>query len=208
MPTTVSVDGLLAGYRQADEQQHRVAEATVRCIGRWGIAKTSLDDIARAAGMSRATLYRVAPGGKERLIATVVCFEVGRCFARIDDELATAGDLADVLTRGITTSMRIVTTHPVIKALVEHEPDRILPHFAFDQLGRSLAVTTELARPHLARHLPDDAIAPAAEWAARLVLTYSIHPSASVDPHDPGSVRGLVETYVMPALARLQEAAP
>jgi AcrR family transcriptional regulator len=208
MTATAHVDGLMAAYRSADEQQQRLAEATVRCVGTWGIAKTSLDDIARAAGMSRATLYRAVPGGKERLLAAVLCFEVGRCFATIDDELARSGDLADLMTRGVSTSLHIVTTHPVIRALVEHEPERILPHFAFDQLGRFLAMTTELARPHLARHLPDDAIAPAAEWAARIVLTYSIHPSASVDPRDPGSVRALVQTYVMPALARLQEAAP
>ena len=208
MTATVSVDGLMADYRHADDQQRRLAEATVRCVGRLGIAKTSLDDIARAAGMSRATLYRAAPGGKERLLAAVLCFEVGRCFAQVDEELAQAGDLADLLTRGITTSMRIVRTHPVIQALVEHEPERILPHFAFDQLGRFLAMTNELARPHLARHLPDEAVAPAAEWAARLVLTYSIHPSTAVNPHDPDSLRRLVGTYVVPALARLQEAAP
>src|SRR5437764_8400576 len=52
----------------ADDQQARIVEATLRCVARWGMAKTTLDDVAREAGLSRATVYRVVPGGKENLM--------------------------------------------------------------------------------------------------------------------------------------------
>ena len=81
----------------------------------------------------------------------------------------------------------------------------ILPHFAFHRMAGLFAVTVQLCRPHLARFLPEEAIRPTAEWAARLALTYSIHPVPAVRPHDPSSVRRLVDTYVMPALASPQE---
>ena len=40
----------------------RLLDATVACIARVGVSKTTLDDVAREAGCSRATLYRYFPG--------------------------------------------------------------------------------------------------------------------------------------------------
>ena len=36
----------------------RIRHAALVCVGRFGLAKTTVDDIAREAGCSRATLYR------------------------------------------------------------------------------------------------------------------------------------------------------
>ena len=44
----------------------RIVDAALRCLARQGIAKTTVDDIAREAGLSRATLYRAFPGGQGR----------------------------------------------------------------------------------------------------------------------------------------------
>jgi len=205
MALTAPIDGLMAGYRDADPVDLRLVEAALACIARWGVAKTSLDDIARQAGVSRATVYRAFPGGKDRLLEQVLDHELGRFFHDVDAELAAAGDLAELLTRGITRALAEIAGHPALRTLVAHEPHLILPHFSFHRLGRFLAATTELCRPHLARHLPDDAVAPAAEWAARIVLTYSVNPTPLVDPAGPASVRHLVDTYLSPALARFQE---
>src|SRR5262245_45253316 len=45
--------------------EDRILAATLRCLGKWGTVKTTLDDIAREAGCSRATVYRTFPGGKD-----------------------------------------------------------------------------------------------------------------------------------------------
>ena len=44
-----------------------VLDAAVTCIARVGSQKTTLDDVARTAGCSRATVYRFFPG-KQQLI--------------------------------------------------------------------------------------------------------------------------------------------
>jgi AraC-like DNA-binding protein len=41
----------------------RIIDATLACLARHGTAKTTVDDIARQAGVSRATVYRAFPGG-------------------------------------------------------------------------------------------------------------------------------------------------
>jgi AcrR family transcriptional regulator len=205
MPLTAPVDGLMARYRGAEDVQRQLVAAAVVCIARWGVAKTSLDDIAREAGVSRATVYRALPGGKDRLLAVVLDHEVGRFFHEVDADLAAADDLSDLLTRGISRAFDMVADHPALRTLLTLEPELVLPHFAFHRLARLLAVATELCRPHLARFLPDAAVRPTAEWAARLVLTYSMHPVPAVGPHDRESVRRLVHTYLVPALAQFQE---
>src|SRR3954453_19711885 len=57
-------------------RERRIADAALRCFARWGVAKTTLDDVAREAGCSRATVYRFFPGGKDALVGTVACAEI------------------------------------------------------------------------------------------------------------------------------------
>ena len=52
---------LRAGALAEEDPQNRVIAATLRCMARWGITKTTLDDVAREAGLSRA-LAEMADG--------------------------------------------------------------------------------------------------------------------------------------------------
>src|SRR3954471_14382319 len=52
----------------------RILEATCACVARYGLAKTTVEDAAREAGLSRATVYRYFPGGKDQLIAEVIAW--------------------------------------------------------------------------------------------------------------------------------------
>ncbi len=45
------------------EVRERLLQATYDCVARWGLAKTTVEDAAREAGVSRATVYRYFPGG-------------------------------------------------------------------------------------------------------------------------------------------------
>src|SRR5690242_17733681 len=81
-------------------QETRILDAALRCFGRWGVAKTTFDDIAREAGYSRATVYRFFPGGKESLLDAVVELETARAFEIIGACLEAAPDLEDLLVGG------------------------------------------------------------------------------------------------------------
>ena len=176
-----TVDGWASGYLEADETERRLVEAARACIARWGLRKTSLDDIAREAGVGRATVYRVFPGGKDRLVEVVVCHEAGRFFHLMHAELAAADTLEDLLVTGIASTLRLLAEDDVFAAVIRHEPELVLPHFAFHQLGRVLDLAVVLCRPHLERFLPASEVRPAAELLARVVLTFGFRSSTWVD---------------------------
>lgn len=182
--------------------EQRIVEAMLDCIGRWGIAKTTADDIARAAGISRATLYRTFPGGKDVAFEAMLRYEVARFFAVVTDRLDRAKAAEDLLVIGIVEAARFLTHHQALRYLLAHEPERVLPAFAFHRLDRALSVATAFTAPHLRRFVADDDTAERqAEWIVRILLSYAVNPSPTLDLTDDASVRRFVATYLLPALA-------
>src|SRR5271165_6126437 len=60
-------DGAAYHAAMPDDVRSRLLEGTYACVVRQGIGGTSLEDAAREAGVSRATLYRYFPGGRDEL---------------------------------------------------------------------------------------------------------------------------------------------
>jgi len=182
--------------------RERVVGATVRCIARWGLAKTTVDDVAREAGVGRATLYRLFPGGRDALLDAVVAAETAALLSRIRAGVAAASSLEDVLVCCVLECGAVLTGHDALRYLLTHEPEAVLPHLAFGRLDSVLRRVSETGGPLLAPWLgPGDGAARAAEWVARIVLSYALAPSPAFDLLDPESVRRLVRTYVLPGLA-------
>ena len=179
-------------------QRVRLADAALGCIARQGIAKTTLDDVARAAGCSRATVYRVFPSGKDGLISAVVDTEVARFFSALALRMGAAPDLEDVLVVGMTEAALRITAHPGLSYLLAHEPEVILPHLTFSHLDRVLAVSSTFTAPFLGRWLDHEEAKRVAEWAARIVLSHLLCPAEGVDLTDEVRVRRLVRTFVLP----------
>lgn len=181
--------------------ESRIVDAMLDCIGRWGVAKTTADDIARAAGISRATLYRAFPGGKDVVYDAVLRHEAARFFDAITGHLDAAETLEDAVVTGTVEAARFLGGHEALNFLVAHEPHRVLPALAFHRLDRALAMATAFTAPHVRRFVADDEAAEAgAEWLVRLLLSYAINPTAALDLTHEAGVRDFVRTYVLPAL--------
>jgi len=187
--------------RSADALEARLMDAMLECISRWGVAKTTADDIARAAGVSRATLYRAFPGGKDVALEALLRHELARFFAHVDGSLRAADTLEDLLVVGAVEAAEFLFAHDALGYVLQHEPERIFPVVAMHRMNSGLAIATAFLGPHLSRFVPDPLRAQeGAELVVRLLLSYAVDPSPSLDLTLPESVRRFVRAFVLPVL--------
>jgi AcrR family transcriptional regulator len=192
------------GLDDRSSPRARVVEAALRCMARVGLSKTTVDDVAREAGVSRATLYRQFPGGKDAVLRAVVETEAARLFCDLGVVMGEADDLEALLVAGIVEAARWLTTHDTLGYLVRHEPGAVLPFLAFVEMDRLLGAASNFAAPFLGRWLAPDEAARAAEWAARIVLSYLVCASEETDLTDATAVGHLVATFVAPGIRALR----
>jgi len=178
-----------------------ITDAALACFARWGVAKTTLDDIAREARCSRATVYRLFPGGKDVVVEAVAGRELVRFFADLSAELdRAAGDLESLLITGITYTTRAIRAHDALQFVLAHEPEVILPLVAFDRCDLVLAQAAAFCEPWLAPHLGAEWAARAGEWLTRMVLSYTLVPSDGFDLAREDDARRFVHCFVLPGL--------
>ena len=182
----------------------RLVDGALQCLARQGIAKTTVDDIARAAGLSRATAYRTFPRGKDGILAAVVETELARLFSSLAVAMGEAGDLEDVLVAGMVESARWLQGHGPLTYLLEHEPGAVLPFLTFAGFDQVMLEASDLAAPFFARWLEPEQASRAAEWAVRIVMAYCSDPSPHADLTDPADTRALVRTFVLPGILALR----
>ncbi len=182
----------------------RIVDGALRCLARQGVAKSTVDDIARQAQLSRATVYRTFPRGKDGILAAVVETETARLFSSLAVVMGEAGDLEDVLVAGMVESARWLSAHDALTYLLAHEPGVVLPHLTFAELDRVLLVAGDLAAPFFARWLEPEQASRAAEWAVRIVLAYMSDRHPGTDLTDAEETRALVRAFVLPGILALR----
>jgi len=168
-------------------------------VARYGIAKTSVEDVAREAGVSRATVYRQFPGGKDQLIGDTIRWETARFFAELAVAIEHASDFETTLEEAIVFARAALAQHAVFQKVLETEPDLLLPQMSVDdRLVRSMVATflkahLEPEADRLAAGLSVDEVA---DHLSRLLLSF-FNAQGSWDLTDRDQVRRLVRTQLL-----------
>lgn len=185
-----------------DDVRTRILAATVVCLGRYGIAKTTVDDAAREAGVARATVYRHFADGKDQVIAEAITWAVGQFFNELAQAVADAPDFPTMLEQALVHAHRAVDEHEVLQKVLETEPERLLP-----QLTQSAPLIQAAIRADFAERLAREELCPgidperAADWLSRMGLSFILS-EGRWDLRDPGAVRRLVrEEFLVGILA-------
>jgi AcrR family transcriptional regulator len=179
-----------------DEPRERVLAATYACVARFGMGKTTVEDVVKESGVSRASIYRLFPGGKDQLLRETVGWEMNHFFARLAEAVYDAPDFASLLEEGLVFAHRSIQEHEVLRKVLETEPERLLPLITVEQ-HRVLDFITAFLLPYLEREQRAGRVRPgvdleaAAESVARLVLSLIGSPGRW-DMEDREQVRVLV----------------
>jgi AcrR family transcriptional regulator len=187
--------------------EERAVRATLSCVARHGLAKTTFDDVAREAGCARATLYRYF-GGKRQLVRVTVAREAARIALGIRDAADAQPTFEDAVVSMVVRSAREFREHEALQFLFAFEPETVLPHVTFDAGNRFLVAAGSALAPALARFVPPERCDRAGEWLARVVLTHAVSPTSPIDLTDETAARALVREFVLPALVGPESAVP
>jgi AcrR family transcriptional regulator len=105
----------------------RILAATFDRIATLGLARTTVEDVARAAGVSRQTVYRYF-ASKEALIGALVLREEDAFLQGARTAFAANDDLTDALEQGILFCLRFAREHPLLDRLLSTDSETLLPY--------------------------------------------------------------------------------
>jgi TetR/AcrR family transcriptional regulator len=175
-----------------------ILDAAQHVFEQYGARRANVEDVARAAGVSRSTLYRAYPT-KEALLQAVLDREVDEFFDQLD-VLASGLPPREAIIECFTAGIALTHEVPLLARLVETEPEIITGVGGSAQasviLGSAHRVAGTLRRSGAT--MPDDELHVVAELMLRIAYTYLLNPHGAVDMTDPKSVRDYAQKYLAP----------
>jgi AcrR family transcriptional regulator len=189
-----------------NEARTRLVDAAEACFDRYGVLKTTVEDVATEAHVSRATVYRYFTG-RDDLILAVLLREAGRFLGLLNGKVQKQANLADALVEGVLFTVDSVRKDPHLALLFTPEAAGLTSRVA----GASEALfstTAEFLRPLLADNDQLRAgvnVEEASEWLLRVILSLLTAPG----PVERGTAaqRRYLHTFLVPALVADRSAA-
>lgn len=160
----------------------RILDAAAALFVQNGVTGVGMGEIARAAGCSRATLYRYFPD-RHQLHLAFVHREAIRVGARVSAELCGIDDPAERVTTAVLSAVGHVRSAPTLAAW-----------FRDGDAGRSayLAQSSTVIEALGTSVIADEA---AARWLVRVIVSL-----LTVPGHDAADERAMVERFVVPGV--------
>lgn len=183
------------------DSQRAITDALLDCMRRWGLAKTTMDDVARTAGVSRATVYRLFPGGKSAILDAAARAEARALAEHLRRELDGVEDLTDCLVLGVHTASCVLADNEAVSFLRHSETVAFEQVLSFEHLEGLFEAFVPLFGPSLERFLTPSTARAVTTWLARIVVSYLSTPSSTVDLRDLDQVRALVHGFVLPGIS-------
>lgn len=174
--------------RRGDVAAEKILDAAERLFVRQDAATVGMNEIARAAGCSRATLYRYFDN-RDALHTAYVHRETHRVFGELGQRISGIADPRERLLEGVLIALRSVRDNPALSSW-----------FASTQrpIGGEMAersdVIKALTESFLASLGVDD-VERRARWLVRVMVSLLIFPGS-----DDAEERAMLEQFVLPLL--------
>lgn len=123
-----SADGTMstANSNAFDPQRKKeVLEAAARCIRQLGVRKVSIEDIAREAGTSRRTLYRLYPN-RRAVLRSLIFHRLEQIALTIQGMMHKCKSFEECVVRGSVQTIKIANRDKVYRAIFEDDRTLIL----------------------------------------------------------------------------------
>jgi AcrR family transcriptional regulator len=182
--------------------EQRILDAAKLCCERWGLEKVTIDDIAAEAGVSRATLYRLFPGGKDVLFDALRVRELNSFFGVLAAQIEATDTLEGLIVGAVVAATRELRADEHLALMMAAEPGATLSQLTVEGLPRIIRMANATLTPLVTTYIPRSAAGRLIDVLARLTISYFLAPSDDVDLGDETSAR----EFLRPVIAVLTPA--
>lgn len=96
----------------------RIIEGARTCFERYGIQKTTIEDIAKAAGVSRPTVYKHFPS-KHQIVEQISLAEMAKVHETMRARMTRQSSFADTVTEAVLLSVEAGSENPYVSRFVQ-----------------------------------------------------------------------------------------
>ena len=193
----------LAKTEPEDATARRILDAALEQFTLLGLRRSSVDDVAKRAGVSRVTVYRRFQT-KDKLVEDTLLRELGRFFQRLDTAVAGLPTMKERVVEGFVAALRHTRAHPLYGGLLRLEPELVLPYLTVQgssSLSATVAyLTTHLRRAQQVEGRPDEDPRPVAELMVRVAVSFLLNPASCIEMEDEDQARAFARRYLAPLL--------
>ena len=155
----------MASHRHSDAA---VLAAARECLASVGVRRTTVADVARRAGASRMTVYRLFPDA-QTLWSELLTRELSDVFAEAETAAAGLPTARERLVASAASAVRHVSGDPVVRKVLEVEPELLIPYIT-ERLGQSQRLVIATMQRHLEDGFADGSIRPLVSGTAAYLL--------------------------------------
>jgi TetR/AcrR family transcriptional regulator, repressor for uid operon len=188
-----------------DTSVERILDAALVELAKGGARRTTMNQIADAAGLGVATVYRRFPR-KAQVIEAVLVREAQRIIDEVDAAIALEETVEEQSAAGFTTFAHAVADRPFLVRLMRGDGEGDGDTVGAGELADQVMV---LVHDYLARFVRDlqaegrylgvdaDLVA---EIQARLAISLVLAPEGRIPMHDDAATRAFATKYLVPLL--------
>lgn len=187
-----------------DKSRQNILDKARELYLEFGLRRTSMDDVAKRAGMGRATLYR-RYSDKGQLFLAVISRDVQSNLVAIERAIQTSENYLEGLLDAFVLGVRLIEENPLLTRLLETEPDDILPFLTqkfdgimtFSRAYIAERIAKGQKRGDIRQDLDGNLLA---EMMIRMIQSLMLTPEGLVRASDETSVRDLCNKFFRPLL--------
>lgn len=190
-----------------DDVTTRILTAAREQIEAVGWRRSTIEDIAKRARLGRATVYRAFPN-KQALLDAVILAGIHEYLAKSTAAVTNQPTIEDRIAESTRFTVEFIRNHPVLKRLVETEPETVLPALTVDASPLiALANTISIAVWH--RELYGDNtiteeqlqhLQTVAELHTRITLSFILTRDTAIPLDTPEQADAFARNYLAPML--------
>ena len=175
--------------RELTDVESIVLDAALACSHRLGFSKVTIDDICRESGVSRASVYRLFPGGRDVLFEALRVRELHQFFDHVLAEVDGATSAEAIVVSSVVTATSLLQADEHLAMMLSSEPGEALGQLTAAGLPRIIRMATEALSPQLEPLIGQVAAHRLIDLVVRLTVSHFLSPVDSVDLNDATSAR-------------------